>query len=69
MMTMCTTTYEDALSWSSDRLSREITELCRYMNDHWALMIESNKQDLLREYRALRAAVRTCRLRAAEEAI
>jgi hypothetical protein len=49
-------TYEDALNYSPERLFRESVALGEFMSRHWASLSEANKEELLREKRALRLA-------------
>jgi hypothetical protein len=55
---ICIETYEDALSWTSDRCYREAIGIANYMSVHWSIMSDENRNALLREYRALQLVMR-----------
>ena len=57
-MSICQDTAADAVTWTAERLEREVVETTRYMDAHWATMSEVNKQRILPEYRALTAEAR-----------
>lgn len=58
---ICQVTAADAATWTRARLDAEIKGLTSCMRESWPLLIEADKQTLLKELRAL---AREARIRA-----